>query len=137
MAKVTPSQLALTLYHIAQETNEKEIKKTLESFVEYVSKLGMSKQFDRIISALHKVYAQKNQEFHLIIESRNSLSDQQVKKISETYSKRLKAKKITTQEVLNEELIGGYKIRVLDEVFDNSIANSLKQLQDNLLTVKK
>jgi F-type H+-transporting ATPase subunit delta len=67
-----------------------------------------------------------------IIYSTYKLSDNEIKKVEQTISKK-EGKKIELKNKINPELLGGIKVIVHDHIYDGSILAKLDSLRKNLL----
>lgn len=67
-----------------------------------------------------------------IIYSVNKLSEEQIKKVEDALSTKLKTK-VELVNKIDSKLIGGVKITVEDKIYDGSIKNKLEKLEESLL----
>ena len=65
------------------------------------------------------------------IYSVNPLSELEIKKVSESVSKKMN-QTVELKNLIDERLIGGIKVVVHDHVFDGSIKGKLENLKNNL-----
>lgn len=70
-----------------------------------------------------------------IIYTIDELSESQIKKIEDNVSLKMK-RKVELTNSIDPSIIGGIKIVVNDTVFDNSVANRLKSLKQELINGK-
>lgn len=70
-----------------------------------------------------------------VIYSYEELDRRQINKIEESVALKLK-KKVELSNVIDTSLLGGIKVVVNDTVFDNSIANKMQSLKQELLNGK-
>ena len=70
-----------------------------------------------------------------VVYSATALSDDKLETLSTLFSKKL-GEKVMLTSVIDESLIGGYKVSVNNVVYDNSIKLQLKHLKDTLMNVE-
>lgn len=94
------------------------------------------------INYLEKIFIEFNSECNEyrnilegIIYSCDSLDETQINKIEESVALKLN-KKVELSNIIDTSLIGGIKVVVNDTVFDNSIANKMQSLKQELLNRK-
>ena len=64
----------------------------------------------------------------MIVESSTQLSETQIKKIKKIMQKRTNITKVVTN--INPEILGGFKLKVGDEIWDESLHNKIVQLKE-------
>ncbi len=133
MKSLDTKNLALALLEITDGKTEGESKKAVTDFVKYLVKTGNLKDSDKIISEYRNLYNKKHDIVEVTVSLINRLPEETRIQLRETLKKKYKAKEVHVLEKVDQRIIGGMKIRVGDTVYDSSIANSLKQLQAQLL----
>ncbi len=68
---------------------------------------------------------------HAVVKSAVPLTDEQVGKIEDKFSK-LMEQTVKAETAVDAALIGGVQVRIGDTVYDGSVAHHLKQLSDSL-----
>ena len=94
------------------------------------------------INYLEKIFVEFNSECNEyrnilegVIYSFEELNDKQISEIEESVALKLN-KKVELSNVIDSSLMGGIKVIVNDTVFDNSIANKMQSLKQELLNGK-
>ncbi|MEI6316786.1 MAG: ATP synthase F1 subunit delta [bacterium] len=125
------------LAHILLETTdgvaENESNKSLKDFAQYLVKKNLISQFDEIISEYSALYNKKHNILEATVTKTTPLTDKAKQELSEALKNKYKANEVTIKEKIDSKLIGGMKIKIGDTVVDNSLSNSLYQLETQLL----
>src|SRR5436305_13766561 len=85
----------------------------------------------RILDAYKRLLRLELLKRHAVIESAEPLDQQTTSKVSMALGKRY-GHDLTTEFVVNPELLGGMRIRVGSDVWDGSVRNRLERLQKEL-----
>lgn len=70
----------------------------------------------------------KEREHTLYIETTISLSPAQISKMKKIVEKKVKVTKVLVN--INPEILGGFKLRIGDEIWDESIAGKIQQVKE-------
>ncbi|MFD1348295.1 F0F1 ATP synthase subunit delta [Oceanobacillus caeni] len=62
------------------------------------------------------------------------LSSDELLKVKQSFTKRLKKEKIHITNIVDPSIMGGIKIRVGNTIYDGSISNKLKRFERNIVT---
>lgn len=138
---VDNQDLSLVLKH---PKIEKEDKKELllkiflgvDPFVKNFIRLLVDKNRFSQFHEICKVYVSLYNEFHGIevayVESANALSDKQLNDMKAMLEKKL-AKKVEMKVSINEDLIAGVRVKIKDEILDNSAASKLERMRKEVV----
>lgn len=75
-----------------------------------------------------KQIKRKERQFTMYIESAIPLSSNQVKKMREIVEKRKKISKVLVN--INPEILGGFKLKIGDEIWDETILGKINQVKE-------
>ena len=81
---------------------------------------------------MHKIINDHDEVVEVKVWSKEKIDETTNKEIAEILMKHYSAKEVNLIEILDEKLLGGFKIEVEDEVIDLSIRNKIGQLQKYL-----
>lgn len=123
--KVTDKQLANILVDLI-ESSEQSKQKVTDGFVAWLAQRNETKRIKNIIRAIDSVWIERNGVATVSIESSHKLSQ----KLRTSLEKIAKGAEV--KEVINEDLIGGAKIRIDNRIIDGSIKGHLAQLTKTL-----
>jgi F-type H+-transporting ATPase subunit delta len=131
--RISPKKYAQTLYELVEGKNEKEIKETLEKFVNFLIENQDTTKADKIIEQFEQIWNKKNQ----IVEAKATTSvevDKQTLEAIEKYIKNLsQAEKVNLKYDINKEILGGVVIRYKDKLIDASLRTQIKQFKSQLI----
>ncbi|MEO0584129.1 MAG: ATP synthase F1 subunit delta [Bacteroidota bacterium] len=101
-------------------------------FVSMIVKKGREMYIPSIAIAFLKLYDEAKGIMRGVLTSAVPLADGQAREIEETLEKRT-GKTFVIEEVVDEELIGGFTLLIGDDLFDGSVASSLRKLKQELI----
>lgn len=81
-----------------------------------------------------KVLKVRERQHTMYLETVTSLSKSQINKIKKILEKRIKITKIVTN--INMNILGGFKLRVGDEIWDETILGKVTQVKEALISSK-
>ena len=104
------------------------------SFLILMVKKNMLRYFNLILKEINKIVNKKKGLIEAAVEYSSSfeLQSQEESKFIEAIKKRSGAKMVVLNKKYNPALIGGYKLRIGDEVIDASLSSQLVKLQATL-----
>lgn len=131
--KVSSQHLAHVLLDATDDATEIEAKKTVKEFAHYLENKGYTKQVPRILESYRKLYDAKHSIVEAEIRSQHRMSEEAKTHLRKALKERYKVKEAHILELLDERLIGGFKIRIGDEVYDGSVKGRLEALRRELI----
>jgi len=122
--KYRPQQYAQALYAALEGKSESEQKKIVKRFAELLARHQQTGKARAIFAAYEKITLRKQGMRSVRLETASVASDQLKKEIRAALGKNLYIK-----EIINQDLIGGVKILVDDEILiDGSVKKQLESL---------
>lgn len=125
-------------YFILQDEKEKVIDNIFKDFdlyiVNFLKIIIKNKRVDQMINIFNEFNKMCNGHLKIkegIIYSTESLSKEDIDKV-EIKFKELLSNDVELENVIDEKLIGGYKVVIEDKVFDGSIKNKLEFMKLSL-----
>ncbi|MBF7016575.1 F0F1 ATP synthase subunit delta [Staphylococcus durrellii] len=94
--------------------------------------LGMVSE---VYSSFNHLYNKHNNRDYAVIESVYALSNEELDEIGKKIIQQTKLSKVLLKNEINEQLIGGIRVKVGTKVMDASIQNDLAQLEKNFKKV--
>ncbi len=128
MKKTSNKQFAESLYEVTLGLSDADLDLVLQKFVELLARHRRLKQADRIIAEFENIVKRKNGVVGIEITSARKLDEKTLENIKNVFGEKVEA----IQDV-DEDLIGGIKIRMEDKILDGSIKTQLKNLQQSLI----
>jgi F-type H+-transporting ATPase subunit delta len=132
MAKISPKNIAEAIYEATLGKSKAEAEAVLKNTVAMLAKkraIGKSKE---IIEALQNILDTKSGTVRAKVLSSKKLGNDERNKVEEDLKKKYKAEKIVSEFFEKEELLGGIRVEVKDEVIDSTYKNRLEQLEKHL-----
>jgi F-type H+-transporting ATPase subunit delta len=132
MAKISPKNIAQAIYEATNGKSKAEADAVLRKTVAMLAKkraMGKSKE---IIEALQNIIDVESGTVRAKILTSKKLSTGDRSKVEEDLKKKYKAEKVVSEFFEKEELLGGMRVEIKDEVIDNTYKNRLEQLEKHL-----
>ena len=84
------------------------------------------------LSEYLRALKRKQREHTLFIETTSPLSVGQINKILKAVEKQVKITKVVTQ--INPEILGGFKLKIGDAIWDESLMGKIKQVKETIIS---
>jgi len=127
--RITPKQLAQTLYDLTVGRSKPEIEKSVSAFARYIYRNRKLKLADRIAKQFATIYNQKKGIVEAQITTRKKLNEAELKKAKQYVQGKYGAKEVVLKNIADENVKGGFVLRVGDEVTDGSLRGRLGELR--------
>jgi F-type H+-transporting ATPase subunit delta len=134
MAKISTKNLVLAIHEMTKDKTGHELDTAIGNITDYLAKKRMMPRIGEILRKLEETINIDEGIIKANITYKNIPTKKITEEIEEVLMSRYKAKKILTQINENEEMLGGVKIEVGDEVIDLTLKNKINQLQNYLIT---
>ncbi len=125
--KFTDKQLAKVLFDTIDKGNGKDVSAITDEFVRLLAKRAELHRISGVIQSFEKIWKDKFGAATITVESAHPLSASLKKQVEEI------APGAEVREIVNENLIGGAKIRLDDRAVDGSVSGHLNQIKLALL----
>lgn len=113
------------------------IDKDDEVMVDFFKLLDQNRRFEMarsIAIAYRLLYRQENNIYQVHVTSAAPLSSDEENKLKEIITRHLHGGSMEYSSAVNPELIGGFVVKIDNELLDASISNELKQLRIKLIS---
>jgi F-type H+-transporting ATPase subunit delta len=130
MTAISNNNIAEAIYLAAQE--DKNSEQFYEKVIQFLSRRRLLPKAPDILFRLNKIINGHNEVVAAKVSSVIKIDETTNKKLAEILTKHYSAKEIDLTEIIDEKLLGGFKIEVGDEVIDLTIKNKIKKLQEHL-----
>ena len=91
----------------------------------------------QMIQEFKNLYNERNSIAHAVVTSVGSLSTEELSNVEETFKKLLNKSSLIIENKVDESLLGGIRIRVGNTIYDGTLSNKLRRIEQNLLTANK
>ena len=133
MKSVDPKKLAQVLLEITEGKSEGEVQSSIKNFADFLLKKNLLSYVNSIVAEYEILYNSTHNIIEATVTTVNSLKENNKQELKEALKQKYKATEVSLKEITNKKLLGGIKIKIGDTVFDNSLQNSLYQLETQLL----
>ena len=139
-SSTSASRYSLALYELAEEANL--LPQIEENSLAYLNLIDQSKEFNsflkdptlsqKILKSFIQTCSEKRGELKAEIKSAKSLTQDEIKKITDELSNNFKSK-IKLNYKQDESLIGGLIVQVGSTMIDTSIKSKLQQIENRMI----
>jgi len=136
MAKISPKIIAEAIYRAGEGKHKAELDVVLKNAVKLLVSKKMLSSSDLVLQSLQDIIDKKNKVVRAKISSAKHLKKEDKDQLEEEIKKKYHAESVESVFFENEELLGGVRIEVKDEVIDTTYRNRLNQLEKFLITSK-
>ena len=91
----------------------------------------------QMIEEFINLYNDKNDITHAVVSSVRELSTEEISNVETTFKALLNKKSLFIENKVDKSLLGGLRIRIGNTIYDGSLSNKLKRIEQNLLTATK
>jgi ATP synthase F1 delta subunit len=132
MASISNNDIANAIYLAGKDKDEKETPLFISNVIKFLAKKRLISKSKDILQKLENISNTENGILKIKITTPVKLEANFRKEIENILIEKYKVKKILFTEIIDEKLIGGFKVETTDEVIDLTIFNKLKKLQEYL-----
>ncbi|HLR59074.1 MAG TPA: F0F1 ATP synthase subunit delta [Pseudogracilibacillus sp.] len=90
-----------------------------------------------MINEFTNLYNEKNDIAHAVVSSVRELSSDEISNVETTFKQLLNKQSLIIENKVDKSLLGGLRIRIGNTIYDGSLSNKLKRIEQNLLTANK
>ncbi len=134
MAKISTKNLVLAIHEMTKDKSGHELDVAIQNITDYLAKKRMIPRAPEILRKLEELINFDEGIVKANITYKNIPEKKITDEIEEILMSRYGAKKILAVTNENENVLGGVKIEVGDEVIDLTLKNKINQLQNYLIT---
>lgn len=132
MASISNNDIANAIYLAGKDKDEKETPLFISNVIKFLAKKRLISKSRDILQKLENISNTENGILKIKITTPVKLEANFRKEIENILIEKYKVKKILFTEIIDQKLIGGFKVETTDEVIDLTIFNKLKKLQEYL-----
>ena len=132
MAAISNNDIAETIYQTSLGKKDGELKDHLKRVVLFLDKKRLLSKKEDILSRLRKIKNKHEGITEATIRTSEKINETTKQDITHLLKKRHDSKEVVIDEIVDDSLLGGFKIEVGDEVIDLTIKNKIKKLQEHL-----
>ena len=128
MRKSTPKQYAVAFYQTLKDLPDNKLTSALQEFAALLAKDCKLKQANKIIDEFVRYVKKQDGVVEIEITAARELDNKTIKKIKGNFGEKVEA---TVK--LDENILGGIKIKTDDKIFDGSLKTQLNKLKQSLI----
>lgn len=136
MTKITPKIFAEAMYAATKGKVGVDFEKMIKRGVQILDNKRMLGKSENILSALEHIVDIDTGTIRMRVTTAEKLGSEKRHKLEHEIKEKYKAKKVISEYFEKEELLGGMKVEVGDEVVDSTYKNGLEQLGKFLIQQK-
>ncbi|PIY96952.1 MAG: ATP synthase F1 subunit delta [Candidatus Kerfeldbacteria bacterium CG_4_10_14_0_8_um_filter_42_10] len=130
MKRVTPKQYAIALYESIKDSEGTELNQRIRNFLELIRKRKNMKSLNKIYKHFVAVYQEREQVLQAEVTASRDLGSKVKSEIIHWLNEST-GRTATLTELIDPTILGGVIVKFGDTVWDASLKNSLKKLQNS------
>jgi len=132
MATISNNSIAEAIYLASKGKGGEEQSLISKHVVGFLARKRLLSKAPDILSSLNKIINTHERKILAKVSSVEPLNEAIKKEITHSLAKRYGSEKVILEEHIDDQLVGGYRVEVNDELFDISIKNRMAKLQTYL-----
>jgi len=127
--KISPKNFAQAVYEATEGKSGKDLEAVLERSTQILKDKRMLGRSEEFLNALQNILDKKTNTIRVKVTTAEALSPQAQSKLEHEIKEKHKAKHVIGEFFEKKELLGGVRIEVHDEVFDDTYRNRMNKLE--------
>ncbi|MEK7471291.1 MAG: F0F1 ATP synthase subunit delta [Patescibacteria group bacterium] len=136
MAKISPKNIAEAVYEATKNKSGQGLAFVLKRSAQIIKEKRMLGKSNEVLSALQNIFDKKTGTVRMKVTTTNNIGIEEKSKLESEIKEKYKAQIVIGEFFKKEELLGGMKIEVGDEILDNTYKNKLQKLEKFLIQEK-
>jgi len=132
MAKVSIKNLANAIYKSVEGKTGDELSLAIENSAKLIYERHLTGQSEQILSALERIIDEKRGILKAKVTSKERITPNNVELIKDFIKKKFKAKEIELETKEDNNILGGLKLEIGENMIDTTLKYKLGQLQNYL-----
>ncbi len=133
MIKARTQDIAYAIHEATKGKKGAELNAVLENVAKFLDKNKLLNKKEEIIKKIEILKDQEDGTIRVSLQSKNKLKKESIANILHFLKHYYKAHDAEIEETIKEDLIGGVKIQIGNDIIDMTLSNQIKQLQNHLL----
>jgi len=134
--KISPKNFAEAVYETTEGKSGQDLEVTLKRSVKILKDKRMLNKSKEVLNALQNIFDKKTGTVRMKVTTAKHLGEGEKSKLGNEIKEKYKAQKVIGEFFEKEELLGGRRVEVEDEVFDNTYRTKLQELEKFLIQGK-
>ena len=136
MKRISPQNIAEAVYRATEGKSGQDLAVVLQRSAQMLKDKRMISKSGEVLSALQDIFDKKTGTVRAKITTAKQLGQEKRKKLEDEIKEKYQAQIVCSEFFEKEELLGGMKVEVGDEVLDLTYKNKLHQLEKFLIVEK-
>jgi len=136
MTKISPKNIAEAVYKATEGKSGQELSFAIKRSAQLIKDKRMLGKSDEVLSALSNIFDKKTGIVRAKITTAKNIKEEEKSKLENEIKERYKAQKVISEFFEKEELLGGMRVEVGDEVLDSTYRHKLHELEKFLMQRK-
>ena len=132
MPAISNNNIANAIFQGSKGKTGNDLHKYSQNVVKFLAKKRFLSKSRDILERLNKIANDKEGIIEVKLRSAKRLAPETKHHLATTLKKRYRAKDVVWNEVIDEKLLGGFRVEINDEVIDLTIKNKINKLQEHL-----
>ncbi len=133
MATLSNNDIARAIYLLSKDKTQAQLRDTNGKIVNFLFRRRLLSETPDILERLDKIINYENRTVEAKVSTARKLRGKFKKELLSFLKKRYRAKGVILAEKLDEELLGGVRVEVNDEVINLTVKNKINELQEHLV----
>jgi F-type H+-transporting ATPase subunit delta len=136
MTKISSKNMAEAVYEATEKKSGEDLALALKRSAQILKDKRMLGKSDEVLSILQNIFDKKTGIVRAKITTAKSINGEEKRKLENEIKERYKAQNVISEFFEKEELLGGMKVEVGDEVLDSTYSHKLYELEKFLMQRK-
>ncbi|MET3684257.1 F-type H+-transporting ATPase subunit delta [Alkalibacillus flavidus] len=98
---------------------------------------GRINDLDNIVTSFVDMKNEARGIAEAVVYSVHALSDEDKERIRDTFAKKLNKNTLRIENIVDESIIGGLKVRVGNQIYDGTVARKLQRIEQSVVSANK
>jgi|SRR3989338_1249667 len=135
MIKPRLREISLALYEATVDKSQSEVDLITRRFIKTLFRWRILPNSMALIKSFQEVCDDMEKRISVKITSARKLKPDQLKIILSTAQKKFKVDEVVAKEIVDPNLMGGWKLEARDTVIDGSLYGKLKKIHSSLIKI--
>ena len=132
MPAISNNNIANAIYEGSKGRSPYDLHTYSKNVVNFLVKKRLLSKSKEILERLNKIVNEREGIVEVKVKTTKKLATETKHHLATTLKKRYRGKDIVWHEVVDENLLGGFRLEINDEVIDLTMRNKINQLQKHL-----
>lgn len=136
MTTISNNDIAHAIYLATRDKNKEEQSLVYGRIVKFLGRKRLLPKAPDILLRLNNIINNYEGRITARVSSGTEMNETTKKEIIQILTRRYSVKEVILNEIIDEKLLGGFKVEVGDEVIDLTLKKKIEKLQEHLTSNK-